>query len=486
MRRVLVSISLIALAACGTKGSSADAPLGTADAPLGAADAGAADAHPPDARGPADAPPVPDAHPTPDARPIPDAEPGGPDAPPPPTVTSVTVAGTASSTEVRQGASFQLVIKGTNLGMVLLGNLGDVSVVSTQMAPTQVTMMGIEPHGEVPGRYDLTLITLDGQQVTVPGAIEVTPIVVAVGGDDNANPGTFDAPLRTVSRGLSTAMAGDHVRVLPGTYQDGEQLEPRVVAGVTLSGSGSDVTSLVARAAATGLQLERGAAVEAMRISGYHNQFGEGTCVHDESSTSSDVSRLTDVVLDDCDGGAAFSRPAELTRVRVSGNMSTGLSLASDQGETPYDLTSIVIDGAQVGVLVTQSARANLDSVTIVGGRGIGLSIAGAAQVTVRHTIIRQLPPAGSLDRGAGVYLQSTGTQLDFGTASDDGQNDFKGGSIAFNDDRAARAGANGPIVTFSATTLNDTQPPAGIVTGPVVSGASYVVNGANNRLQFY
>jgi len=234
-RLAVVTMFWLWLAACG---GDDDAPSMEPDAATPAApDAGppgpdaGTDEMPPDA-----APP--DAAPT-DAAP-PDAAPMEPDGGPAgPTIETVETEG--GFTQVRQGDAVRLVVTGQNLEGVTRLVVSGFVIYPLAVTATDVRAWIEAPHGLAFGPRDVTVSGPDGSD-SEPGAIEVTPYVVAPRALRDGH-GTFQSPLYLCDDEVETARAGDTILLLDGQHVCDDAVDLGE-GGQIVQGQGRSTTTL--------------------------------------------------------------------------------------------------------------------------------------------------------------------------------------------------------------------------------------------------
>ena len=457
---------LASLVACSGGGTSPSSSPDALPSPDGRPAADGAPGSVPDSA-PRDAPAAaPDGRVAPDA-PIVSPTPDAPPSVPPPSITSVRIQGFPGTTQVRQGQSVTLVVAGTHFGDVVYASLGDRMLFPTTKTEVELDFDVLIRSGDPLGAVDLVLHTGD-VDTTRAAAITVTPIAVTLAGDDG-NIGTFDAPLRTITAAMGVALGGDTISVGPGTFGAGEAPQIFFDSRVTVLGAGSDKTIIQG--------------VEVVLFHGAVLKHAKIPCFFDDSSPFPDETQLIDVVVAaGCQTGILLRYSALLMDVKVAA-AGTGVAIQSVGADT-YTLDGVEIAGAAKGLIVTGEAFAKLDHVTVAGGHDTGIEIGGSAQATVRAADVTVLGPVG-LDRGAAVYVWSSGAVLDFGTATDAGGNVLTGDIWSLEDDRPVRAAADGPILTLSSSTLGNVVIAPMVYVGPATVG--YLgIRSAGNRVQVF
>jgi Right handed beta helix region len=200
----------------GTMADASQADASTPDASL--PDAGLSDGGPSDG-GPSDGGPS-------------DAGPTGP------SIDSVTTADGFG--EVRQGATVEIVVRGSGLAEVDAVAVGELAAVVLGTAADEVRAELVVPHGTAPGPREVS-VSGPGRSASLADALSTTLYVVAPGAPPGGR-GTFESPLSLCDPETVTAEAGDTISLLAGEHAcDGEN----AIAfrrGVTLAGAGPDAT----------------------------------------------------------------------------------------------------------------------------------------------------------------------------------------------------------------------------------------------------
>src|SRR5207302_8308882 len=82
--------------------------------------------------------------------------------------------------------------------------------------------------------------------------LEPNPWVDAVNGNDNTNAGTFDAPLRTITKAMTAVGPGGTIHVRPGTYNTslGETFPITVPSGIKLQSTAGAASTIISASGA--------------------------------------------------------------------------------------------------------------------------------------------------------------------------------------------------------------------------------------------
>ena len=155
-----------------------------------------------------------------------------------PTIDSVMTAD--GFTQVRQGSSAVLVIRGSGLGEITAVIVGELPVTIVSVAPDEVRAELIVPHGTLPGPRDVT-VSGPGGSVRRDGAIETTVYVVS-GSALPGGRGTFQSPLIVCDAETVTATTGDTISLLAGEHACDAPAPIVLFNGVTIAGAGRGAT----------------------------------------------------------------------------------------------------------------------------------------------------------------------------------------------------------------------------------------------------
>jgi hypothetical protein len=200
------------------------------------------------------------------------------------------------------------------------------------------------------------------------------------GGQD----GSIDHPYRTISDALVSAVNGDTVQVLPGTYAENITL----VSGVNVVGSGSSLTTL--QGDGSHPVVTASGVITGTRLDGFRITGGGGP------------------------GGAAVRAIAgspTISHNLIEGNTAVGTSVLAARGGAVY----LYLSGAEISDNIIRNNQAGTDADGF-GGLGGGIFARfGTPQIT-RNTITGNSAPTSPdpyslyvFGYGGGVELQSTG-----------------------------------------------------------------------------
>lgn len=274
-----------------------------------------------------------------------------------------------------------------------------VKIAAGQLAPCQPDPAdcGQDAWGDVDDGADVVYVSADGGSDSGKGTKDA-PVktigkalkLVVVDGKVAVAKGVYSESLAVTKpveiRGRCAAMvsiegkAGVPVLLVNGKQQDGEL----VVSGVRFGGKGSGIEA----AGGPNLRLER-VSVEAVSVLGIY-VHGSGTVLHAQSVIVAGT--LPRPIEEDFGRGVEIELGAEvkLQDVRLSANRDVGL-FVTDAGTT-LDATRILVDGTLPQVSDKQG--------------GIGLNVAGGAEVTVQDARL-------SANRQLGLFVKDAGTALD-------------------------------------------------------------------------
>jgi chitodextrinase len=182
-----------------------------------------------------------------------------------PIISSYTITGYGTSTQVRQGAGgIEVTVQGQRLDTLTSARLlGAFDFNILEKTATSARLTGIVPHGLLPGPYTL-LASSGAGETAVADALEITKITAAktpqLNPSDTTGLGTPNRPFLTLTKALSVVGAGDTVLLGAGTYIAGESWPqsstgnlnlpaPNVPAGVVIEGQSSDKGAVVLQGA---------------------------------------------------------------------------------------------------------------------------------------------------------------------------------------------------------------------------------------------
>ncbi len=447
-----------------------------------------------------------------------------------PDVTAVTLLGGDETRSVRQGAgSVTLRLEGAHLEQVdaaaVLGTPAAVGVAGDGRLDVAWSV----PHGAPLGPAELRLLAVDGRETVLSEALTITPITAGPDGDDDTGRGTPASPVRSMTRALSLAAAGDEVLLLAGTYATatGETwphasgaIEPELVSapnlpmGVTLRGEDRDGVVLAGPLAAdpdtesVALTAAGDAVIRDLSIVGFGRAVvaSEGSLlvanVHVGDVRLAAISavgradlrvegatlvpegangvfaygggRLT---LVDSEGRGAFygagvqqSGTLRLERSRLSGFV----GIVAFDDATVALLDSVVADTSSLGI--TASHRTVLEIVgSEVRGANVGIGFDGRI-LRVRSSRIVD-------HRDVGLYIHGDPAMIDLGTATDAGQNVLAGSTRYQLHD--ARPSDRTVVITLSATLFGDEIAAPRLANGPLDEAPLLLIEGAGNKVAF-
>ena len=349
-----------------------------------------------------------------------------------PTIDSVMTAD--GFTQVRQGSSATLVIRGSGLGEIDTVTVGELTATVVDAAPNEVLADLIVPHGTAPGPRDVA-VSGPGGSVSRANAIETTVYVVSA----SAQPGglgTFESPLILCDPQTVTATAGDTISLLAGEHACDAPASIDLPHGVTVTGAGRGATlvrgvtqsfagfrlirdpaglpttlrgfTVVASAPVEGMAfLVDGPATLAVEDVGI-----EGSGFH----LLTGVTAAFDRVQVDCGGGIGIDAEGPPT-VTVTDSSFIGCDAGVSAGPGSWSIATSTFERCTVGIKsVDRQFQGNLAVTScemIDDGTGIDL-LSGTAQVT--DTIIRDVevtPEAMQLGiRAFGASLDLSGGEI--------------------------------------------------------------------------
>lgn len=379
----------------------------------------------------------------------------------PATIGSVEISGYGSSIQVRQGATFDLIITGTGLNNIGLAKLGDVTGSVDSNNDTSAVISFSIPHGAELGLVGLTLDT-DAGVLSKADAVEITAITSGPAGDDASGHGTPDSPYKTFDKAYSVSSAGDSISLLDGVYSR-EIGFPYNISELNIAG-----------------QSRAGTVIE-----GTTSDFCFFATLGDTN-----ISSLT---LDTCDYALDITGgKMTLSDVAVK-NSVVGLSA---KGAAEVVIWSSIFDSNQYGVEATGAAQVTLEGSSASTNSADGIIVSSSATMTLAN-----ISATGNVVSGLHLIDSAEVTATDssfdgnqFGIeVYDDAQVTMEGGSASTNDDYGIFATDNatltltdivassnitgtgiGLIVANSATvTANDSSFDDNVVCGACVYGAA-------------
>jgi hypothetical protein len=358
----------------------------------------------------------------------PDAAPpdSAPSESPLPAIDEVALGSVTARTDARQGEGALLVtLHGSGLDGAVV-TIGGLAITPKSVSPTEVVVNVEVPHGAPLGAHDVVVTTPHGQ-ATAPAGFTITPITVAVGGDDDAI-GSAAAPLATLARAVELAQAGDEIRMTAGNFPQADRVD--LPAGVVLRGTrpllGKPTTLVADGANVDGLSIGENGAIHDLVLSGF------GTCMR------SDVGAVTveHVVTHDC--------------------FEFGLR----------------IDGAKVAVSdVTITVGADAE------GR-FGIAVYSGSAKLRRATI-----------EGPQTAFRLTGTGVaDLGTRLSPGENVLFGTELDIDDTRPALPAPTGAVLSIHGTRMHaklaENVCPDELITGPAEQTPMWRILELNQRIR--
>jgi hypothetical protein len=254
----------------------------------------------------------------------------------------------AAVLEVRQASTVELTLRGDGLAAVDSVRAGTLVATITSATDDELRATLVVPHAAALGAVALTVAA--GAVTAVPASLIVTPFVVAADGSD-AGRGTFAAPLRLCTPGLTALMAaGDTLHLRQGAHRcDGALAIPR---GASVRGEGAAATTVAGNATTfTGLVVDGPAG----------------------------ITRLRDVTLST--GGAA---PA----LRV---LAGGVVVA--------DIALIVSNPAAAGITLEATGTSTIDRLAVQGGL-VGVLVKAGAIAQVADVVIAAATTGIQVDAG--------------------------------------------------------------------------------------
>jgi hypothetical protein len=304
----------------------------------------------------------------------------------------------------------------------------------------------------------------------------------------DTNPATATAPLKTLTKALSTAVAGDTVKLAGGSYGqglggtgNGEQIPAtglKVPSGVTIDGAtenGFPIATLLGQGSGVGLNLAGNATVRNLFVGGGAG-FGIGIYAKNGTQTLSNLfittrspaSATVDGVTFNGGHGILMRGTARTTlgagasqanttgsTILLAGNGGTGVSV-NEQARFTMDGGSIT-SGDQpncrdvTGIELHQSAQAALKNMVPRGLRnlaGSALAMTGSSKATVTRSLIQRALPAGCTPRPSVEMRDAASFTMQEGAL---GQNDgLRGAGIETRSSGPLTVGANVSLFGFA------------------------------------
>lgn len=453
-------------------------------------------------------------------------------------VTEVVVKDNGGSREVRQGfGEARLVVSGSNLERVTSFGLGDLSVSLLEQSAARLELAVAVPHAAPIGTKDL-LLTTEGGDVSVAGAIVVTAITAGPGGSDDVGAGTTESPYRTLTHALSLSQRGDTVRLLSGRYgaasgeawpqvgAGGLEPGPNIPAGVRVEGESRDSVTLAGSAPSAAVALAFAGDGEAANLTlegfaaGLFVTAGE-VAIDELRAAANDTGlvasggRVTVTAGEFAGGGLGVLAVGEAQLELLGGsshdNDSDGVRLGDGapslsasgfaaysnrrglaaSGEAAVLLeASTLRDNREQGLAGSERASVSCQGCEIYGNAGGGL-LFGGASLRLRGTTIRDNPVFGA-------YIEGQPERVDFGNFTEPGNNVLRdnaavegaAGGDQLLDVRSDLPTVGAVVFTMRATTFNGVEPAPDIYPGngvwPYLNAPYFSILGVNNVIQAY
>jgi hypothetical protein len=314
-----------------------------------------------------DAPPDAASAEPPDA---PAAPPDGPADAPVSAVTIDAVATTYGFTEVRQGDTVELVIKGTHLDSATAVTVGDLTATILSVAEAEIHATLIVPHGHAVGARALTVVAQLGS-ATRANAITLTDVVASPTGSA-AGHGTYQSPFALCDAPVAAATGGDTIDLLAGAHTCDHVLE---LIDASVHGAGSNATQVTAS-----VHLSANTATRALT----------GVALHGTLTLDAGAYTITDVASDVATTGISVESFGDfaLATVTIDGYRYTGKGSA-----LAFDDDTVTLRNATI----TSAAAATSHCIS-----------AGPGTLTIEHTTIEGCA-VGVDAQGGGIDIQAAG-----------------------------------------------------------------------------
>jgi hypothetical protein len=342
-------------------------------------------------------------------------------------------------TQVRQGATASLVIRGNKLGKTTSVTIGQFFVTLDSVTAREVRVT-VFAGNDPPGPVDVT-VTSARDSVTVPSAIELTPFVVSP--TAVAGRGTFQSPMNLCDPELEFTGSGSIVLLLAGTHRCGRAI---IIFDGTILGD-PDHATVVTGTDEGGFGILAGNAFSTMAIrdltfapplAEFSVWFGGNLDVErvvDAGGISGEDNSFLklDQYTYEGEGTALALRSAEITRTTIrhcgSGN---AIELSSSSNGAGASIDGVLVEDCDVGVSAQgvpfRDIRVEIANSQFIANRG-GVA-ANHASTVIRDTMIH-----GDASVRAGQFGVAVGsgfhilanveiTGVDFGLSVSHGSSD--------------------------------------------------------------
>jgi hypothetical protein len=267
------------------------------------------------------------------------------------------------------------------------------------------------------------------------GAAPVTDLYVDPAAGADTNPGTHEAPFKTLSHALSVATNGQSVHLASGTYQasGGESFPEEVPDGVTVDTAAAGDATLLGQQDPVGVHFAGSGTLRLVQIQGFtaavQAEAGAQTLdtlafVDDGCAVSltgaPDAPAYAQATLTDCTiagGSSAFALDGAASLTMTGGaihdlgpacQMGVAVGAASGASSVTLDGVDVYTVGGPLALGEAAQATIHASSFANVGGGGCGsasIEVAGAASLSVDGTSVSN-PPANA------VFVQSSGATV--------------------------------------------------------------------------
>jgi hypothetical protein len=436
---------------------------------------------------------------------------------------------------VRQGGTVQLTVNGTGLGDADNIVLGSLKLTRPSDAkPNSFRLAVTIPSGTPPGPLGLTFTTQGGRKMLgQAGVVTVSPITVALNGDDKQNDGASDRPFGTIARALQVAGPGDTLHLDAGVHGDNSDPYVRyyLPPKATLEGDSSSTTLLSGQ-----IVIAADGVIQHLALDSLVQISGKGSTV-----------KVTDVQASGDGAGFDVSPFASGATLVISGKTSVSSAATKPVRWEADDGSLQVIEGSVLSSLDEKDGEAirmegnrvqvKIDSAQINSRGANAVAMIGQANVLITNTLFQGIldlmgpDTTGTVSNSTfqissatsaigGIYffgdslsvtdsifnvvglfennfssmivvrgcifsgyrepavLLQRGT-MDLGTMTDPGHNQFMPGEfVTENPPVALRVVAETGMASasFSATTVDGDSPPLGHVMGPATAAPYYSI----------
>jgi hypothetical protein len=452
--------------------------------------------------------------------------------------TEITVKDNNGSRQVRQGfGDVILEVTGSNFERVTSFRVGDLEASILQQTASRLELNVAVPHAAPVGTKNLVLTT-EGGDINVEGAVIVTPITAGPLGNDTAGVGTSDKPYRTLKQALTMTQGGDTVKLLNGVYNAASGEQWPTVTGGGLSPGPNIPTNIRIEGESLEAILEGPGApssIVALAFAGNGTaanltikNFAAGAFITTGDITLSNVRSEANEIGLAVGGGKVSVNGSEFTTNEVgilavddatlnitggSSHHNTENGVTVGDGTATLNTNNFEVHHNSNGIFAASEATLMLENTKLYGNSQRGLEANEQAKATLKGSEFYNNGMGGLLFAGAtlhvrgthihdnssfGVYIEGEPTKIDFGTFTEPGNNKLENnakveggtGGDQLLDVRVDRVTLGEIVFTVSATTFNGETIPPDVYPGngvwPYLNSPYFSILGVNNVIQFY